>query len=53
MPSPLEPSPPPPPRFRALREFVESLRDLSAIGKPCTCGNPKKIGPCPRHGKLT
>ncbi len=52
MPSPLEPPPPPPPRFRFLREFVESLRELSGVGKPCTCGNPKKIGPCPRHGKL-
>jgi len=31
---------------------VESLRDLSAVGRPCTCGNPRHVGPCPRHGKL-
>jgi hypothetical protein len=52
MPSAPEPPPPPPPRWRFLREVVESLRDLSSVGKPCTCGNPRKIGPCPRHGKL-
>ena len=52
MPSAPDPPLPPPPRWRFLHEFVESLRDLSSIGKGCTCGNPSKIGPCPRHGKL-
>jgi hypothetical protein len=50
------PEPPPSPtatrRWRFLREFVESLRDMGSIGKACTCGNPRRIGPCPRHGKL-
>ena len=26
---------------------------LQNVAKPCTCGNPRKHGPCPRHGKLS
>ena len=26
---------------------------LQTVAKPCTCGNPRKHGPCPRHGKLS
>ncbi|MBV9817574.1 MAG: hypothetical protein JOZ07_04410 [Solirubrobacterales bacterium] len=34
--------------------FLRSLRPVaSTIGRPCTCGNTSKHGPCPRHGKLT
>lgn len=45
--------PPPPSRLRHfLHELAESLRDLGSIGKACTCGDPRRYGPCPRHGKL-
>ena len=27
-------------------------RDVGSIGKACTCGDPRRYGPCPRHGKL-
>jgi hypothetical protein len=43
-------------RRRFLQKLVEALRDagadLSSIGKACTCGDPRRHGPCPRHGKL-
>ncbi|MGZ4312238.1 MAG: hypothetical protein ACXVR1_09070, partial [Solirubrobacteraceae bacterium] len=47
-------SPPPPePKRGFWRELLEGLRDLGSLGRPCTCGMPGKIGPCPRHGKLS
>jgi len=53
MSAPPPPEPPPPSGIkRFLHEFAESLRDLSSIGKACTCGDPRRYGPCPRHGKL-
>jgi hypothetical protein len=56
MPSAAEPPPPPAPRWGFLRRLTDALRDvgsdLGSIGKACTCGNPRSVGPCPRHGKL-
>jgi hypothetical protein len=56
MSSPSDSSPPPPPRWHFLRKLADTVRgvgeDLGSIGKACTCGNPRRDGPCPRHGKL-
>ena len=55
MPASAEP-PPPAPRWRFLHKLADTIRylgaDLGSIGKACTCGNPRRDGPCPRHGKL-
>jgi hypothetical protein len=42
---------PPEPRVRWWTTLLESLRELGSITKPCTCGT-RRIGPCPRHGRL-
>jgi hypothetical protein len=51
-----QPPLPPPPRRRFLQKLLDAARDvgadLSQIGKACTCGDPQRYGPCPRHGKL-
>ena len=51
-----QPPTPPPPRRRFLHKLAEAVRDvgadLSQIGKACTCGDSRRHGPCPRHGKL-
>jgi hypothetical protein len=43
-------------RWGFLRGLADALRgvgsDLGSMGKACTCGNPRSVGPCPRHGKL-
>ena len=44
-----------------VRRFVDRLaatsHDVAAgsvnLARPCTCGNPRKHGPCPRHGVLS
>ena len=52
MTAPSHQTPPPEPKRGFWRELLEGLRDLGSIGRPCTCGMPGKVGPCPRHGKL-
>lgn len=43
-------------RWRFLQKLAQAVRDMGAdlgqIGKACTCGDPRRYGPCPRHGKL-
>lgn len=52
MPQPPHQQLPPAPKPKLWQEILESLRELGTLGKPCTCGVPNKIGPCPRHGTL-
>jgi hypothetical protein len=44
-------SEPPEPRVRWWTALLEGLRELGSLTKPCTCGT-RRIGPCPRHGRL-
>jgi len=45
-------SEPPQPRVRWWTALLEALRELgNNLTKPCTCGT-RRIGPCPRHGRL-